>query len=55
MTSDNNRLTIDVVDPEKENPTIIRAIVEAGGNVRSVSVTGSTLEDAYLKLVKEKK
>jgi ABC-2 type transport system ATP-binding protein len=55
MTSESNRLTIDVVSPEKENPAIIRAIVEAGGNVQSVSVVGSTLEDAYLKLVKETK
>jgi ABC-2 type transport system ATP-binding protein len=55
ITSDDNKLTIDVVSPEKENPAIIRAIVEAGGNVQSVSVIGSTLEDAYLKLVKEKK
>lgn len=55
MTNDNNRLTIDVVNPEKENPAIIRAIIEAGGNVQSVSVVGSALEDAYLKLVKEKK
>jgi ABC-2 type transport system ATP-binding protein len=55
MTIDNNRLTIDVLNPEKENPVIVRAIVEAAGNVQSVSVVGSTLEDAYLKLVKEKK
>jgi len=44
-----------VVNPGKENPAIVRAIVEAGGNVQSVSVFGSTLEDAYLKLVKETK
>ncbi|HEV2120941.1 MAG TPA: ABC transporter ATP-binding protein [Candidatus Bathyarchaeia archaeon] len=55
MVSDNNKLMIDVVNPEKENPAIIRAIVEAGGNVQSVSVLGSTIEDAYLKLVKKKK
>ena len=55
MNSERNKLTIDVVNPEKENPSIIRAIVDAGGNVQSVSVTGSTLEDAYLKLVKETK
>jgi ABC-2 type transport system ATP-binding protein len=53
LTSDSNGLTIDVVNPEKENPDIVRAIVEAGGNVQSVTVVGSTLEDAYLKLVKE--
>src|SRR5437879_1455887 len=55
MVRDDNRITIDVVNPEKENPVIVRAIVEAGGNVQSVSVFGSTLEDAYLKLVKETK
>src|SRR5713226_6587718 len=27
MTNDNDRLTIDVVNPEKENPAIVRAIV----------------------------
>ena len=55
ITSNRNKLTIDVVNPEKENPIIVRAIVEAGGNVQSVSVTGSTLEDVYLKLVRETK
>src|SRR5438128_5511612 len=55
MFKDDNRITIHVVDPGKENPAIVRAIVEAGGNVQSVSVLGSTLEDAYLKLVKETK
>jgi ABC-2 type transport system ATP-binding protein len=55
MTNDNNSLTIDVVNPEKENPDIVRAIVGAGGDVQSVSVLTSTLEDAYLKLVRETK
>ena len=55
MTSDDNKLTIDVVNPEKENPAIVRAIVGAGGDVQSVSVLSSTLEDAYLNLVRETK
>ncbi|MHB2035226.1 MAG: ABC transporter ATP-binding protein [Nitrososphaerales archaeon] len=49
---DGNKLTIDVVDPEKENVTIVDAIVRAGGHVQSVNVVGSTLEDAYLNLVR---
>jgi ABC-2 type transport system ATP-binding protein len=53
MTSDDNRLTIDVVNPKEENPAIVRAIVEAGGDVESLSVLSSTLEDIYLKLVRE--
>lgn len=54
LAVDGNRLIIDVVDPEKENPAILRAIFEAGGVVQSASVSSSTLEDAYLKLVREK-
>ena len=52
---DGNKLTIDVVDPEKENVAIVDAIVRAGGHVQSVIVVGSTLEDAYLSLVRHDK
>lgn len=55
VTVDNNRLSIDVTNPETENPAIVEAIVQAGGRVQSVTVVGSTLEDAYLKLVREDK
>jgi len=53
VTADGSRLTIEVVNPEKENPVIVEAIVRAGGRVQSVTVVGSSLEDAYLKLVRE--
>ncbi|MHB1907242.1 MAG: ABC transporter ATP-binding protein [Nitrososphaerales archaeon] len=52
---DGNILTIDVTNPEKENITISDTIFRAGGHIQSVTVVGSTLEDAYLKLVKEEK
>jgi ABC-2 type transport system ATP-binding protein len=52
---DGNRLTIDVVDPDRENAAIVDAIIRAGGRVQTVTVVGSTLEDAYLKLVRETK
>ncbi len=52
---DGNRLTIDVTNPEKENAAIVDAVVRAGGHVQSVTVVGSTLEDAYLKLVRDAK
>lgn len=50
-----NALKVDVTDPEKENIAISDAIFRAGGHIQSISVVGSTLEDAYLKLVKEEK
>jgi ABC-2 type transport system ATP-binding protein len=53
LTIDDSKLTIDLIDPNKENPAIVKAIVRAGGQVQSVNVLGSTLEDAYLKLVRE--
>jgi ABC-2 type transport system ATP-binding protein len=54
LAVDGNRLIIDVADPEKETPAILRTIFGAGGVVQSASVSSSTLEDAYLKLVREK-
>jgi ABC-2 type transport system ATP-binding protein len=48
-----NSLAIPVTNPEKENPGILEAIFRAGGRIQSSRVTGSTLEDAYLRLVKE--
>jgi len=53
VTRYDSKLTIELANPNKENPAIVRAIVEAGGKVQTVSITASSLEDAYLKLVKE--
>jgi ABC-2 type transport system ATP-binding protein len=52
LTIDDAKVTFDVVDPGRENPPVIRAIVEAGGDIQLVSVQGSTLEEAYMKLVR---
>lgn len=52
LMTDNNKLTIEQENPFKENPAIVRAIVEAGGRIQSITVLGSTLEDVYLKLVR---
>jgi ABC-2 type transport system ATP-binding protein len=49
---DKNILTIDVANPEKENPLIVNSIVGAGGQVQYVTKLSPTLEDAYLKIVK---
>ena len=52
LIREDNKLTVDVLDAKKENPDIVNAIVTAGGRVETVSVQGSSLEDAYLKLVR---
>ncbi len=53
LVREGNKLTVDVVNPEEENPDMVSAIVAAGGRVETVTVVGSTLEDAYLKLVRD--
>ncbi len=47
-----NSITVNLKDPEKENPAILRSVQNAGGNVIFVTEVGSSLEDVYLKLVK---
>jgi len=49
---DNNKITIDVSNPEKENPLIVDTIIDAGGKVQYVNRLSPTLEDAYLKFIR---
>jgi len=51
-TVDDNKLVIEVNDPDKENPDIVEAIVSVGGRVQFVTGASPTLEDIYLKLVR---
>ena len=52
-TDDNNKLIIEVADPEKDNPLIVNAIVKAGGQIQYVTRFSPSLEDAYLKFVRK--
>ncbi len=51
IVHDGNRIIVDVVNPEIENPEIVNAIVGAGGHIQYVTELSPTLEDAYLKFV----
>jgi ABC-2 type transport system ATP-binding protein len=53
LEHENHTLSFDVTDPDSENSKVVEAIVLAGGHVTTVDVVGSTLEDVYLKLVRE--
>ncbi len=50
---DNDALVIEVEDPERENPEIVEAVVRAGGRVRELTAVSPTLEDVYLRLVRQ--
>jgi ABC-2 type transport system ATP-binding protein len=54
VSVEGKKITIGVANPERENATILDTIFRAGGRIQSVNVVGSTLEDAYLKLVSER-
>jgi ABC-2 type transport system ATP-binding protein len=48
-----NKLILDIDEPEKDNPEVVKAIVGAGGSIQYVTELRSTLEDVYLKLIRE--
>jgi ABC-2 type transport system ATP-binding protein len=48
-----NKLILDIDNPEKDNPQLVRAVVKAGRDVQYVTELRSSLEDVYLKLVRE--
>jgi len=53
VTTEGNNLTSALKDPEKQNAAVIEAIAKAGGHIQSVTIAGASLEDVYLKLVRE--
>jgi ABC-2 type transport system ATP-binding protein len=53
MRTSDNKLILDMDNPERDNPALVRAIVTAGGNIQYVTELRSTLEDVYLKLIRE--
>jgi len=54
-TIDGNKLAVDVDDPARQNPELVEAVVQAGGRVQYVTELSASLEDVYLKLVREAK
>jgi ABC-2 type transport system ATP-binding protein len=48
-----NKLILSLGNPHKEIPDVVTAIGAAGGRIQSVMEVRSTLEEVYLKLVKE--
>jgi ABC-2 type transport system ATP-binding protein len=47
------KLVIGIDEPEKYNPTVVRLLVEAGAEIQFVGELKRSLEDVYLRLVKE--
>jgi ABC-2 type transport system ATP-binding protein len=47
-----NKIIVEVVDAEQENPDILEAAFTAGGRIQLVTEINPTLEEAYLKYVR---
>jgi len=48
-----NKLIVTVNNPDKHNPEIVRALVEAGADIQFVGEVRRTLEDVYLHMMRE--
>jgi hypothetical protein len=53
VRQEGNSLIFDLTDPDRYRPELVRAIVEAGGEVAGVTETQYPLEDVYLRLIHE--
>jgi ABC-2 type transport system ATP-binding protein len=49
----NNKLVVTLDDPEAHNPDLVRALVAAGADIQFVGELRHSLEDVYLRLVKD--
>ncbi len=52
---DGNQLIIELSNPERYRPELVKAIVEAGGRILGVAEKQYPLEEVYLKLIHEEK
>ena len=55
LNVEENRFTLTLADPQKENPDFIQAIVSAGGRIQYVTQLNPGLEETYLKVIEETK
>ena len=49
------QLTVDLSDPEAQNPLLVKALVELGAEVQYVTELRHSLEEVYLSLIEEEK
>ena len=55
LSVEENRITLTLSDPQKENPDFVQAIVSAGGRIQYVTQLNPGLEETYLKVIQETK
>jgi ABC-type multidrug transport system, ATPase component len=53
VAADGDVLNVSLDNPDEQNPSLVRALIEAGAAIRYVEPREHTLEDVYLQLVRE--
>lgn len=53
VARDDERILVEVEDPETHNPTLVRALVEQGAQIQFVDELQRSLEEVYFRLVKD--
>ncbi len=53
LNQDGNQLLVELADPERNRPDLVKCIVDAGGRVMAVSEERHSLEEVYLTLISE--
>ena len=52
-TAQDDILTVSLDHPDDQNPELVRALVEAGAQIRAVEPTSHSLEEVYMELVEQ--
>jgi ABC-2 type transport system ATP-binding protein len=55
LNVEENRITLVLADPQKQNPDFVQEIVAAGGRIQYVTELNPGLEETYLKVIQETK
>ncbi len=55
IAQEGEKLQVDLMDPDRNRPELVKCIVEAGGRVLEVSEEQHSLEEVYLSLMKEER
>ncbi len=55
VTAHGDLLSIAIDEPDEQNPTVVRVLVQAGAQIRSVEPIVHSLEEVYMELVEEQK
>ena len=48
-----NKLVVTLEDPEEHNPALIKTLVELGAEIQFVGELRRSLEDVYLRMVRD--